>query len=189
MEALRQGTPERPDVVRPELGAKEVRQAEETDGPAQGVDVNDGDGGLRRTTADRVRVGEIAFQVAGEIGKTDHLDGDTGHEGLSAADHIDQDQRCEDATDEFGQTIETARVDLGTRPFEPDQAEDGRQVVGDGVGAGHLGQDVGDDGQLDATKVGTDAEGLLEDRPEGVLAILHVFVGDLGQDVGVFGLE
>lgn len=125
---------------------------------------------------------------------TTHLHSDTDEQRLATANSIDKEERSNHAADHLGHGIQTGGVDLGISLLNTKVAEDGRQIVRDGVGTGHLSEDVGHDCELHAAQVGPDGEGLAESGLQSSFAILSkleldgsVDAVELGNNVVVIG--
>jgi hypothetical protein len=155
------------------------------------VDVNGSNSHLRGSTADVVTA-RGPVEVRSDVGLAEELDADTNHERLATTYGIHEEERGQESATELGERIKGGRVDGGAAGADADVAKDGGEIVGDGVGAGHLGENVGGNGELDTAKVGADGEHLAGARNKSILSVLLQLAPDrlvdaveLGVQVGV----
>lgn len=119
-------------------------------------------------------------EITGQVGVAQHLDSDTNHQGFASTNDIHKEQRGSNTAHELRQSIEAGGIDLDACRLDPDDAKDLGQIVGDGVCARELREDVSEHGELHAPQIRANAEGLTEQRQIGLVPKFSLLVGDLG---------
>ena len=189
------------DAQRIDLSVEKILHTVPAHGPSKPRNVDHDDGGRASLF---LGLGEdfslLEFGDGGEVcGDEAHgygLESDADAEGAFATNDVDEEQGTDDGGDELNDTEDGGCEELLVLAFCAEESEELGGVDGDALGAGPLGEELGEEAEVDAVEVVGHEEHFLEDADpalaqSGFLLLVELLldVGDLLDDVVVINGE